>query len=59
MLVETYRDECGDGSDREIQTLANIRRTIDSSIALRSFEDLTFGRTSRTEAAVVVPRGRC
>jgi hypothetical protein len=40
MLVETYREERGDGSDREVQTLAKIRRAIDSSISLRNKRDL-------------------
>jgi Type I restriction and modification enzyme - subunit R C terminal len=39
MLVETYRER-GDGSDREVQTLAKIRRAIDSSISLRNKRDL-------------------
>jgi type I restriction enzyme R subunit len=40
MLVEKYREERGDGSDREVQTLAKIRRAIDSSISLRNKRDL-------------------
>jgi type I restriction enzyme, R subunit len=35
MLVEQYREERGDGTDREIETLAKIRRAIDSSVSLR------------------------
>ena len=33
MLVEQYREERSDGSDREVETLAKIRRAIDSSIS--------------------------
>ena len=40
MLVEKYREERGDGSDREVETLAKIRRAIDSSISLRNKRDL-------------------
>ncbi|MFL5916955.1 MAG: type I restriction endonuclease subunit R [Gaiellaceae bacterium] len=40
MLVETYREQRGDGSDREIETLGKIRRAIDSSISLRNKRDL-------------------
>jgi type I restriction enzyme R subunit len=40
MLVETYRDERGDGGDRELETLAKIRRAIDSSVSLRNKRDL-------------------
>ena len=40
MLVEMYREERGDGSDREIETLAKIRRAIDSSVSLRNKRDL-------------------
>lgn len=40
MLVEQYREERGDGSDREVETLAKIRRAIDSSVSLRNKRDL-------------------
>jgi type I restriction enzyme, R subunit len=40
MLVETYREERGDGTDREVETLAKIRRAIDSSVSLRNKRDL-------------------
>ena len=40
MLVEQYREERGDGTDREIETLAKIQRAIDSSITLRNKRDL-------------------
>jgi type I restriction enzyme, R subunit len=40
MLVEAYREQRGDGSDREVETLAKIRRAIDSSISLRNKRDL-------------------
>ena len=40
MLVEKYREERGDGSDREVETLAKIQRAIDSSISLRNKRDL-------------------
>jgi type I restriction enzyme, R subunit len=40
MLVEKYREERGDGSDREVETLTKIRRAIDSSVSLRNKRDL-------------------
>jgi type I restriction enzyme R subunit len=40
MLVEKYREERGDGSDRELEALAKIRRAIDSSVSLRNKRDL-------------------
>ena len=40
MLVEQYRAERGDGTNREVETLAKIRRAIDSSISLRNKRDL-------------------
>ena len=40
MLVEKFREERGDGSDREVETLAKIRRAIDSSVSLRNKRDL-------------------
>ena len=60
MLVEKYREERGDGSDRELEALAKIRRAIDSSISLRNKRDLILAfvdsvsvtRTSRRTGAV-------
>jgi type I restriction enzyme R subunit len=40
MLVEKYREERGNGSDREVEVLAKIRRAIESSISLRNKRDL-------------------
>ena len=40
MLVERYREERGDGSDQEVETLAKIQRAIDSSVSLRNKRDL-------------------
>jgi type I restriction enzyme R subunit len=40
MLVEKYREERGNGTDRELEVLAKIRRAIDSSISLRNKRDL-------------------
>jgi type I restriction enzyme R subunit len=47
MLVEQYRDERGDGTDREVETLAKIRRAIDSSISLRNKRDLILAFVDR------------
>lgn len=47
MLVEQYRGERGDGSDREIETLAKIRRAIDSSVSLRNKRDLILAFVDR------------
>lgn len=40
MLVEKYREERGNGSDRELEALAKIRRAIDSSVSLRNKRNL-------------------
>lgn len=40
MLVEKWREERGNGSDREMTALMNIERAIDSSITLRNKRDL-------------------
>ncbi|HZT94759.1 MAG TPA: type I restriction endonuclease subunit R [Gaiellaceae bacterium] len=40
LLVEKYREERGDGSDRAIETRKEIQRAIDSSISLRNKKDL-------------------
>jgi type I restriction enzyme, R subunit len=47
MLVEQYREERGDGADREVETLAKIRRAIDSSISLRNKRDLILAFVDR------------
>ncbi|MHB8641411.1 MAG: type I restriction endonuclease subunit R [Gaiellaceae bacterium] len=47
MLVEQYREERGDGSDREVETLAKIRRAIDSSVSLRNKRDLILAFVDR------------
>lgn len=47
MLVEKYREERGDGSDCEVETLAKIRRAIDSSISLRNKRDLILAFVDR------------
>ena len=47
MLVEQYREERGDGTDREIETLAKIRRAIDSSVSLRNKRDLILAFVDR------------
>lgn len=47
MLVEQYREERGDGTDREVETLAKIRRAIDSSISLRNKRDLILAFVDR------------
>jgi type I restriction enzyme R subunit len=47
MLVEQYREERGDGTDREVETLARIRRAIDSSISLRNKRDLILAFVDR------------
>jgi type I restriction enzyme R subunit len=47
MLVEQYRAERGDGTDREVETLAKIRRAIDSSISLRNKRDLILAFVDR------------
>lgn len=42
MLVERYREEHGNGSDRELEALATIRRAIDSRfVDARRDEELT------------------
>jgi type I restriction enzyme, R subunit len=50
MLVEQYREERGDGTDREVETLAKIRRAIDSSISLRNKRDLILAFVDRVSA---------
>ena len=50
MLVEQYREQRGDGTDREIETLAKIRRAIDSSISLRNKRDLILAFVDRVSA---------
>jgi type I restriction enzyme, R subunit len=50
MLVEAYREQRGDGSDREVETLAKIRRAIDSSISLRNKRDLILAFVDRVSA---------
>ncbi len=47
MLVEQYREERGVGSDREVETLAKIRRAIDSSVSLRNKRDLILAFVER------------
>jgi type I restriction enzyme R subunit len=47
MLVEQYREERGDGTDREVETLAKIRRAIDSSVSLRNKRDLILAFVDR------------
>ena len=47
MLVEQYRTERGDGTDREVETLAKIRRAIDSSVSLRNKRDLILAFVDR------------
>ncbi|MFN8186719.1 MAG: type I restriction endonuclease subunit R [Gaiellales bacterium] len=47
MLVERYRAERSDGTDREVETLAMIRRAIDSSISLRNKRDLILAFVDR------------
>jgi type I restriction enzyme R subunit len=47
ILVEQYRGERGDGTDREVETLAKIRRAIDSSISLRNKRDLILAFVDR------------
>jgi type I restriction enzyme R subunit len=47
MLVEQYREQRGDGTDREIETLQKIRRAIDSSISLRNKRDLILAFVDR------------
>ena len=50
MLVEQYREERGDDTDREVETLAKIRRAIDSSISLRNKRDLILAFVDRVSA---------
>jgi type I restriction enzyme R subunit len=40
MLVEQYREQRGDGTDREVDVLSKISRAIASSISLRNKRDL-------------------
>ena len=40
MLVQKYREARGDGTDREVETLAKIQRAVDSSLTLRNKKDL-------------------
>jgi len=47
MLVEQYRDQRGDGTDREVEALAKITRAIDSSISLRNKRDLILAFVER------------
>ena len=50
MLVEQYREQRGDGTDREVETLQKIRRAIDSSISLRNKRDLILAFVDRVSA---------
>jgi type I restriction enzyme, R subunit len=52
LLVQRYRDQRGDGSDKEI--LAEIRRAIDSSPGLRNKKDLIEAFVERISASGVV-----
>ena len=54
MLVEQYREQRGDGTDRQIETLAKIRRAIDSSISLRNKRDLILAFVDRVSVDVDV-----
>jgi type I restriction enzyme, R subunit len=50
MLVEQYRAERGDGTDREVETREKIQRAIDSSISLRNKRDLILAFVDRVSA---------
>jgi type I restriction enzyme, R subunit len=50
MLVQKWREVRGDGSDKEIQAAATIRRAIDSSITLRNKKDLILAFVDRVSA---------
>jgi type I restriction enzyme R subunit len=50
LLVEQYREQRGDGTDREVETLQKIRRAIDSSISLRNKRDLILAFVDRVSA---------
>jgi type I restriction enzyme R subunit len=50
LLVEQYRKEHGDGTDRAVETRAKIQRAIDSSISLRNKKDLILAFVDRVSA---------
>ena len=50
LLVEQYREQRGDGTDHEVETMAKIRRAIDSSISLRNKRDLILAFVDRVSA---------
>ena len=50
MLVQKWRDVRGDGTDKEIEAVANIERAIDSSLTLRNKKDLIMDFVDRVSA---------
>lgn len=50
MLVQKWREARGDGSDKEIEAAAKIRRAVDSSITLRNKKDLIMAFVDRVSA---------
>lgn len=51
MLVQKWREVRGDGSDKELEAVAKIRRAVDSSVTLRSKSDLIMDFVDRVTAS--------
>lgn len=51
MLVEKWREARGNGTDREIEAAATIRRAVDASMALRNKKDLILDFVDRVSAS--------
>ena len=51
MLVQKLREARGDGSDKEVEAVATIKRAVDSSITLRNKKDLIMAFVDRVSAA--------
>jgi type I restriction enzyme R subunit len=51
MLVQKWREARGDGTDKEIEAEAQIRRAVDSSLTLRNKKDLIMDFVDRVSAS--------
>jgi type I restriction enzyme R subunit len=51
MLVEKWREACGNGEDKEIEAVTKIQRAIDSSLTLRNKKDLILDFVARVSAS--------
>jgi len=51
MLVQKWRDARGNGADKEVEAVTQIRRAVDSSLALRNKKDLIMDFVDRVSAS--------